>query len=74
MTGTYTVQGDQMTTILKSSDGKEKKETVTISELTAKKFVTTEDEDGKKVTTEFKEVDRSAVVAFAREPSPRGSG
>ena len=52
--GTYTIKGDQMTTVMKGPGGKEKKETVTITELTAKKFVTSEDEDGKKVTTEFK--------------------
>ena len=54
LSGTYTVKGDQWTTVLKGPDGKEKKETVTITELTAKKLVTTEDEDGKKVTSEFK--------------------
>jgi len=54
MSGTYKVEGDQLTSVLKGPGGKEKTETVTISELTAKKLVTTEDEDGKKVTTEFK--------------------
>jgi uncharacterized protein (TIGR03066 family) len=54
LSGTYKVDGDQLTSVLKGPSGKDKKETVTISELTAKKLVTTEDEDGKKVTTEFK--------------------
>ena len=54
LSGTYTVKGDQWTTVIKGPGGKEKKETVTITVLTEKKLVTTEDEDGTKVTTEFK--------------------
>ena len=53
MSGTYTVKGDQWTSVLKGPDGKEKSETVTITVLTDKKLVTTEDADGKKVTTVF---------------------
>jgi len=53
--GTYTVKGDQMTTVRKDKSGKDKKEeTVTLSVLTEKKLVTTAEEGGKKVTTEFK--------------------
>jgi len=54
MSGTYSVKGDQMTTVLEGPGGKDMKDTVTISTLTDKKLVTTEDEEGKKVTTEFK--------------------
>jgi uncharacterized protein (TIGR03066 family) len=53
--GTYSVEGDQLTTILKGPGGKETKETVTITELTDKKLVTTEKtKDGVVETTEFK--------------------
>jgi uncharacterized protein (TIGR03066 family) len=52
--GTYSVKGDQLTTILKLGGGQERKETVTIKELTDKKFVTTEKEGDKTVTSEFK--------------------
>jgi len=53
--GTYSVTGDQLTTNLKGPGGKEKTETVTITELTDKKMVTTEKtKDGVVETTEFK--------------------
>jgi uncharacterized protein (TIGR03066 family) len=52
--GVYTVKGDQWTSVLKTESGKELKETVTITVLTDKKLVTTEDENGKTVTAEFK--------------------
>jgi uncharacterized protein (TIGR03066 family) len=60
-TGTYTLKGDQLTTAMvaaEKEDGKtatkERKETVTITELTDMRLVTTRKEDGKTVTTEFK--------------------
>jgi uncharacterized protein (TIGR03066 family) len=53
-TGTYKVEGNQLTTVMKGPDNKEKKDTVTIKELTDKKFVTEEKEGGKTVTSEFK--------------------
>jgi uncharacterized protein (TIGR03066 family) len=54
MEGTYTLKGDQLTTVMKGPGGKETKETVTVQELTDKRFVTAEKEGGKTVTTEFK--------------------
>jgi uncharacterized protein (TIGR03066 family) len=53
-TGTYTLKGDQLTTVMKGPGGKKKEETVTIKELTDKRLVTAEKEGGKTVTTEFK--------------------
>jgi uncharacterized protein (TIGR03066 family) len=52
--GTWTLKGDQLTTAMKSPDGEERKETVTITELTDKKLVAVGKEGGKSVTTEFK--------------------
>lgn len=52
--GTYSVAGDQLTTLLKYDGEKDVKEVMTIKELTDKKFVTTEKKDGKLETTEFK--------------------
>jgi uncharacterized protein (TIGR03066 family) len=52
--GTWTLKGDQLTTVQKGPGGKEKKETMTIKELTDKKFVTAEKEGDKTVSTEFK--------------------
>jgi uncharacterized protein (TIGR03066 family) len=54
MSGTYTVKGDQLTTVMKGPDGQDKKEIATIKELTDKKFVQVEKEGDKIVTTEFK--------------------
>ena len=51
--GVYSVKGDKWTSVLKTEKGKELKETVTITVLTDKKLVTTEDEDGKTVTAVF---------------------
>lgn len=48
--GTYTVDGDKLTTVLKD-EGKEKKETVKIKKLTDKELVT---EDSKGMVDEFK--------------------
>jgi uncharacterized protein (TIGR03066 family) len=52
--GTWTIKGDQLTTVQKGPGGKEKKETMTVKELTDKKFVTAEKEGDKTVSTEFK--------------------
>jgi uncharacterized protein (TIGR03066 family) len=52
--GTWSVKGDQLTTTMAGPGGKSKSETVTISVLTDKKFVTTEKEGDNVVTTEFK--------------------
>ncbi len=54
LTGTYSVKGDQLTTVKRGPGGKEKSDTVTVAELTDKKFVTREKEAGRTVTTEFK--------------------
>jgi uncharacterized protein (TIGR03066 family) len=51
--GTWSVEGPQLTTVMKNPKSGDKKETVMIKELTDKKFVTEELEEGKKVTTEF---------------------
>jgi uncharacterized protein (TIGR03066 family) len=52
--GTWSVKGDQLTTVLKGPGDKEEKDTVTIAELTDKKLVTKEKKKGKTITTEFK--------------------
>jgi uncharacterized protein (TIGR03066 family) len=52
--GTYTVKGDQLLAAWKGPGDKETKETMTIKELTARKFVTDEKEGDRTVTTEFK--------------------
>jgi len=54
LSGTYKVEGDKLTTTMKDpQDDKDKKDTVTIKELTDKKFVTTEMKGDKIETTEF---------------------
>jgi len=52
--GTYKVEGNQLTTTMKGRGGKDKTDKVTITTLTDKKLVTTETNDGKTETTEFK--------------------
>jgi uncharacterized protein (TIGR03066 family) len=52
--GSYTVKGDQLTTVLKGPGGREQKDTVTIKEVTGTKLVVNETSRGKTVTTEFK--------------------
>jgi len=52
--GTYTLKGDQLSVTMKGKDGKEKTETDTIKELTAKKLVMVEKKGDKTITTEFK--------------------
>jgi uncharacterized protein (TIGR03066 family) len=53
-TGSYKVEGNQLTTVLKGPNDKESKHTVTVKELTDKKLVTENKEGGKPVTSEFK--------------------
>jgi uncharacterized protein (TIGR03066 family) len=60
-TGSYTLKGDRLTVVMVTAekrDGKtvtkQRKETVTIAELTDKRLVTRRREDGKTITTEFK--------------------
>jgi uncharacterized protein (TIGR03066 family) len=52
--GTWTVKGDQLTTVSKGPGGKEQKETLTIKELTDKKLVIEEKRSGKAVASEWK--------------------
>jgi len=51
--GTYTLKGDQLTTVTKRGD-KERKETATITELTDKKLVISAKKGDKTETREFK--------------------
>jgi len=55
MNGTYKIEGDKLSTTMKSlKDNKDKTDTMTIKELTAKKLVTVEKKKGDKTeTTEF---------------------
>jgi uncharacterized protein (TIGR03066 family) len=52
--GTYTVKGDELTTVLKEPGDREKTDKVTIKELTDKKLVTVHKVAGKTETSEFK--------------------
>jgi uncharacterized protein (TIGR03066 family) len=52
--GSYTVKGDQLATVLKGPGGKDRKETLTIKELTDKKLVIDATRGGKTATTEWK--------------------
>jgi uncharacterized protein (TIGR03066 family) len=52
--GTYSVKGNQLTTVMKGPGDKEQKETLTIKELTGKKLVIEEKRGGKAVTSEWK--------------------
>jgi uncharacterized protein (TIGR03066 family) len=52
--GSYTVKGDQLATVMKGPGGTERKETLTIKELTDKKLVIDATRGGKTATTEWK--------------------
>lgn len=52
--GSYKVEGNKLTTVMKDDKGKDKTEVAVIKELTDKKLVTEEKEGGKTVSTEFK--------------------
>jgi uncharacterized protein (TIGR03066 family) len=52
--GTYSVKGDKLTTVVKGPDNKEVTTTMTIKELTDKRFVTIETKKSSTETTEFK--------------------
>jgi uncharacterized protein (TIGR03066 family) len=54
MTGTYTLNGDRVTTVFKGPGGKEEKDNATIVELTDRRLVVTTKSGGRTEKSEYK--------------------